>query len=151
MSEHAKQREAGTRKILAAMTSQGLSFKTLAGKVGLSPFIVAAAVMGQMALPKDAASRAAAALALPDAEDFLAEIPMRGSLGEAVPTDPTIYRLYEIVQVYGTTLKALIHEEFGDGIMYAINFKLDIARRADPNGDRVVVTLDGKFLPYQWG
>ena len=149
MSEHAKEREAGTRKIVAAMKSKGLSFKALAGKVGLSPFIVAASVMGQMALPKDAASRAAAALAMPDAEDFLAEIPMRGSLGEAVPTDPTIYRFYEIVQVYGTTLKALIHEEFGDGIMSAIDFDLDLSREPDPHGDRVKIVMTGKFLKYK--
>ena len=68
-----------------------------------------------------------------------------------MPTDPTMYRFYEVLQVYGPTIKALIHEEFGDGIMSAINFRLDVARREDPAGDRVVVTLDGKFLPYQWG
>ena len=131
------------------MTAKDLSFKTLAGKVGLSPFIVAAAVMGQMALPKDAAARAAAELAMPDAGDFLTEIPMRGSLGEAVPTDPTIYRFYEIVQVYGTTLKALIHEEFGDGIMSAIDFDLDLSREPDPHGDRVKIVMTGKFLKYK--
>jgi len=149
MSEHAKEREAGTRKIVAAMKSEGVSFKALAGMAGLSPFIVAAAVMGQMALPKEAAARAAAALAMPEAEDFLAEIPMRGSLGEAVPIDPTIYRFYEIVQVYGTTLKALIHEEFGDGIMSAIDFDLDLSREPDPNGDRVKIVMTGKFLKYK--
>jgi len=149
MSEHAKEREAGTRKIVAAMKSEGVSFKALAGMAGLSPFIVAAAVMGQMALPKEAAACAAAALAMPEAEDFLAEIPMRGSLGEAVPIDPTIYRFYEIVQVYGTTLKALIHEEFGDGIMSAIDFDLDLSREPDPNGDRVKIVMTGKFLKYK--
>ena len=149
MSEHAKEREAGTRKIVAAMKSEGVSFKALASKAGLSPFIVAAAVMGQMALPKEAAARAATALAMPEAEDFLAEIPMRGSLGEAVPIDPTIYRFYEIVQVYGTTLKALIHEEFGDGIMSAIDFDLDLSREPDPNGDRVKIVMTGKFLKYK--
>ena len=149
MSEHAKEREAGTRKIVAAMKSEGVSFKALAGMAGLSPFIVAAAVMGQMALPKEAAARVAAALAMPEAEDFLAEIPMRGSLGEAVPIDPTIYRFYEIVQVYGTTLKALIHEEFGDGIMSAIDFDLDLSREPDPNGDRVKIVMTGKFLKYK--
>jgi cyanate lyase len=149
MSEHAKEREAGTRKILAAMKTKGLSLKELAGKVGLSPFIVAASVMGQMALPKEAASRAAAALGLPEAEDFLTEIPMRGSLGDPVPTDPTIYRFYEILQVYGTTLKALIHDEFGDGIMSAIDFDLDLSRQPDPNGDRVKIVMSGKFLKYK--
>ena len=74
---------------------------------------------------------------------------MRGSLGEAVPIDPTIYRFYEIVQVYGTTLKALIHEEFGDGIMSAIDFDLDLSREPDPNGDRVKIVMTGKFLKYK--
>jgi len=73
-----------------------------------------------------------------------------GALDAPVPTDPTIYRFYEVLQVYGPTIKELIHEEFGDGIMSAINFRLDVARAPDPAGDRVVVTLDGKFLPYQW-
>jgi cyanate lyase len=68
-----------------------------------------------------------------------------------VPTDPTIYRFYEVLQVYGPTIKELIHEQFGDGIMSAINFRLDVRREPDPGGDRVVVVMDGKFLPYQWG
>ena len=149
MSEYAKEREAGIRKILAAMKSKQMTFRTLAEKAGLSPFIVTASVMGQMALPKDAAARAASILDLPAAEDFLAEIPMRGSLGEVVPTDPTIYRFYEIVQVYGTTLKALINEEFGDGIMSAIDFDLDLSREPDPHGDRVKIVMTGKFLKYK--
>jgi cyanate lyase len=74
---------------------------------------------------------------------------MRGSLDSAVPVDPTIYRFYELIQVYGPTIKALIHEEFGDGIMSAIDFDMEIKRREDPKGDRVVVTLNGKFLPYK--
>ena len=77
-------------------------------------------------------------------------MPYKGSRPTAVPTDPLIYRFYELVNVYGTTLKELIHEEFGDGIMSAVNFRLDVRRVPDPAGDRVVVTLDGKFLPYQW-
>ena len=80
----------------------------------------------------------------------LTRFPSRGALGAAVPTDPTVYRLYEVLQVYGPALKELIHEEFGDGIMSAINFQLDLQRREDPGGDRVVITLDGKFLAYQW-
>ncbi|HEY4854298.1 MAG TPA: cyanase, partial [Streptosporangiaceae bacterium] len=76
--------------------------------------------------------------------------PTRGALETAVPVDPTMYRFYEVLQVYGPTIKELIHEEFGDGIMSAINFRLDVSRVPDPAGDRVVVTLDGKFLPYQW-
>ncbi len=76
--------------------------------------------------------------------------PTRGALETAVPVDPTMYRFYEVLQVYGPTIKELIHEEFGDGIMSAINFQLDVSRVPDPAGDRVVVTLNGKFLPYQW-
>jgi len=86
-----------------------------------------------------------------DIATALQEIPSRGAHDGAVPVDPTVYRLYEIVQVYGPALKALIHEEFGDGIMSAINFKVDLERVPDPGGDRVRITLDGKFLPYQWG
>jgi cyanate lyase len=149
MSEQAGERAAGTRKILGAMKAKRLTFRALAREIGLSPFIVTASIMGQMALPKDAASRAAVVLGLSEAEDFLTEIPARGSLGEAVPTDPTIYRFYEIVQVYGTTLKALIHEEFGDGIMSAIDFDLDLSREPNPDGDRVKIVMTGKFLKYK--
>ena len=102
-----------------------------------------------MPLPQDAAAKASDVLSLPEAKEFLTEIPIRGSLGAAVPTDPTIYRFYEIVQVYGTTLKALIHEEFGDGIMSAIDFDLDLSRQSDPNGDRVKIVMTGKFLKYK--
>jgi cyanate lyase len=87
-----------------------------------------------------------------EAQDILSalqEFPMRGALDSAVPVDPTIYRFYELIQVYGPTIKALIHEEFGDGIMSAIDFDMEIKRKEDPKGDRVVVTLNGKFLPYK--
>src|SRR5579863_6768496 len=87
------------------------------------------------------------------AEDVMQALqlqPTRGALDSAVPADPTIYRFYEVLQVYGPTIKELIHEQFGDGIMSAINFRLDVRREPDPGGDRVIVTLDGKFLPYQW-
>ena len=81
---------------------------------------------------------------------MLAAVPMRGGLPTAVPTDPTIYRFYEVLQVYGGAIKELIHEQFGDGIMSAINFSVDVQKKPHPAGDRVVVTLDGKFLPYDW-
>jgi cyanate lyase len=138
-----------SRKIRSAMKTKGLSFRRLAHEVGLSPFIVTAALLGQMQLPKVAATKVAALLEMPEAEDFLIEIPMRGSPDQAVPTDPVIYRFYEIVQVYGTTLKALIQEEFGDGIMSAIDFDLDLTRQPDPNGDRVRIVMTGKFLKYK--
>ena len=131
------------------MKDKKLTFKAVAEKTGLSPFILTAALHGQMSLPPDAAKKAAKALGMPEAEEFLAEVPARGSLGQAVPTDPTIYRFYEIVQVYGTTLKALIDEEFGDGIMSAIDFDLDLTRQPDPAGDRVRIVMTGKFLKYK--
>jgi cyanate lyase len=137
------------RRILRAMQAKGLTFASLAARLGLSPFIVTASLLGQMSLPKKAAAEAASALDIAEAEDFLTQIPMRGSLGQAVPTDPVIYRFYEIVQVYGTTLKALIEEEFGDGIMSAIDFDLDLSRQPDPHGDRVRIVMTGKFLKYK--
>jgi cyanate lyase len=149
LTDRPDERQAQSNVLLRAMTAKNLTLKALAAEVGLSPFIVAAALHGQMQLPKDAAARAAKALGVEGADEFLTEIPMRGSLGQAVPTDPTIYRFYEIVQVYGTTLKDLIHEEFGDGIMSAIDFDLDLTRQPDPNGDRVRIVMTGKFLKYK--
>lgn len=111
-----------------------------------------AALLGQMTMSKDQATAAANALGLNLSEEEIAllmTVPYRGSLGQQVPTDALVYRFYEIVQVYGTTFKALIEEEFGDGIMSAIDFKMDIQRQPDPAGDRVVITLNGKFLPYK--
>ena len=110
-----------------------------------------AALLGQHPMTADQADAAVALLDLgDDVREALQLQPTRGALDAPVPTDPTIYRFYEVLQVYGPTIKELIHEEFGDGIMSAINFRLDVARAPDPAGDRVVVTLDGKFLPYQW-
>ncbi len=110
-----------------------------------------AALLGQHPMTADQADAAVALLELgDDVREALQLQPTRGALDAPVPTDPTIYRFYEVLQVYGPTIKELIHEEFGDGIMSAINFRLDVARVPDPAGDRVVVTLDGKFLPYQW-
>jgi cyanate lyase len=102
-------------------------------------------------MTEEQASAAASLLDLSDDARLALQLqPSRGDLDAAVPTDPTMYRFYEVLQVYGTTIKELIHEEFGDGIMSAINFRLDVSRDPDPAGDRVVVTLNGKFLPYQW-
>jgi cyanate lyase len=149
MTEIANDPEALRRRMQRAMKAKGFSFRSLAAEIGLSPFIVTAALLGQMSLPKEAAALAAAALDIPEAQDLLMQVPMRGSLGQPVPTDPLIYRFYEIVQVYGTTLKALIEEEFGDGIMSAIDFDLDLTRQPDPNGDRVRIVMTGKFLKYK--
>lgn len=143
--------EAG-QLVVAARTRLGLSWSAIADSLESPVAWSTAALLGQHPMPAELAARAAALLELDDeAAVAFAMQPSRGALESPVPTDPTIYRLYEVVLVYGPTIKALIHEEFGDGIMSAINFKLDVARRADPGGDRVVITLDGKFLPYQWG
>jgi cyanate lyase len=145
-----KQEAAGL--VLAAKTRLGLTWASIAEALDCPVAWSTAALLGQHPVPAALAERAAALLELgDDAAVAFTMQPTRGALDTAVPTDPTMYRFYEVLQVYGPTIKALIHEEFGDGIMSAINFKLDIARREDPNGDRVVVTLDGKFLPYQWG
>lgn len=149
MSELATERQDLERKMLRAMKAKGTSFRRLAAETGLSPFIVTAALLGKMSLPKEAAAKVATVLEMPEAQDFLIEIPLRGSLGREIPIDPLIDRFYEIVRVYGTTLKALIEEEFGDGIMSAIDFDLDLTRQPDPNGDRVKIVMTGKFLKYK--
>ncbi len=137
--------------IQAAMRDQRLTFTDLAQRLDAAPLWTAAAVLGQHPFPRATAEALVSALDLPaEAVPALEEIPTRGALETAVPTDPTIYRLYEVLQVYGPALKALIHEEFGDGIMSAINFRAGVERVADPDGDRVRIVLDGKFLPYQW-
>ena len=140
-----------TEKILAAKRSKGLSWKEIASKVGgASPIIITAALLGQMKLDAAQARTAAELLGL-DSEDakLLAEIPYRGSLPPGPPTDPLIYRFHELVQVYGTTWKELIQEEFGDGIMSAIDFEMTMERQPDPKGDRVKISMTGKFLPYK--
>ncbi|MCT9087996.1 cyanase [Streptomyces sp. ASQP_92] len=132
-----------------AKLRKDLSWKEIADAAGLSVAFVTAAVLGQHALPADSARAVAELLGLDDdAAPLLTTVPSRGSIPGGVPTDPTIYRFYEMLQVYGTTLKALVHEEFGDGIISAINFRLDVRKVADPEGgERAVITLDGKYLP----
>lgn len=135
--------------ILLAKARKDLSFAQITEGTGLSEAFVTAALLGQHPLPANAAQAVADTLGLDaDAVALLQTIPLRGSLGNGVPTDPTIYRFYEMLQVYGTTLKALVHEKFGDGIISAINFKLDIKKVEDSEGgSRAVITLDGKYLP----
>ena len=139
-----------TAQILAAKRRKGLTFAEIADRLGRDRVWVTAALLGQHPFDADGAGKLEELLEFEDATALLQEVPMRGSLDRAVPTDPTIYRLYEVLQVYGTTIKALIHEDFGDGIMSAISFNLDIERHAHEDGDRVRITLDGKFLPYKW-
>ncbi|NKQ55856.1 cyanase [Amycolatopsis sp. K13G38] len=137
--------------VLAAKVRLGLTWADLAEALGTPLAWTTAALLGQHPLTKEQAARAGEILELDaDTVTALRLQPTRGALDSPVPTDPTIYRFYEVLQVYGPTIKELIHEQFGDGIMSAINFRLDVKRVPDPAGDRVVVTLDGKFLPYQW-
>jgi cyanate lyase len=144
-------REELTRKILTAKRAKKMSWTTIVAEIGGgSAVYLTAALMGQMRLRPEQAERAAELFDLGDDEKvLLQEIPYRGSLPAMVPTDPLIYRFYELVQVYGTTWKELIQEEFGDGIMSAIDFDMSIERQPDPKGDRVKLTLSGKFLPYK--
>lgn len=138
--------------VLAAKARLGLTWQHIADALAAPLAWTTAALLGQHPLGPDQAETAARVLELgPDAVAAFVAQPMRGALAQPVPTDPTIYRFYEVLQVYGPTIKELIHEKFGDGIMSAINFKIDVDRRDDPGGERVVVTLDGKFLKYQWG
>ncbi|MBT2406595.1 MULTISPECIES: cyanase [unclassified Streptomyces] len=132
-----------------AKIRKNVSWQQIADAAGLSAAFVTAAVLGQHPLPADAAKAVAELLDLDDdAVTLLQTIPTRGSIPGGIPTDPTIYRFHEMLQVYGTTLKALVHEQFGDGIISAINFKLDVKKVADPDGgERAVITLDGKYLP----
>jgi cyanate lyase len=140
-----------TEEILAAKRSRGLSWSELAERLNAPVEWTTAALLGQFPLDETRARAVTDALGLQeDAIPELTASPMRGGLDGAVPTDPTIYRLYEIVQVYGPALKELIHEEFGDGIMSAINFGFTVRRLPGDQGDRVEITLNGKFLPYEW-
>jgi cyanate lyase len=111
---------------------------------------VTSALLGQATMSKEEAQKTVELLGLGgDVAAALQEMPSKGSVGQTVPVDPLIYRFHEITQVYGTTIKALIHEMFGDGIMSAIDFEMDIQKKEDPKGDRVVITMNGKFLPYK--
>jgi cyanate lyase len=143
-------RQTVTQKIISAKVGKGLKWADIAEKIGQSKEWATAACLGQMTFSKTQAEIAQGLFGLSDEETaWLQIVPYKGSLPSAVPTDPLIYRWYEIVSVYGTTIKELIHEEFGDGIMSAIDFSMDIQREADPKGDRVQVVLSGKFLPYK--
>ena len=139
-----------TEMIVAAKIDKGLKWGEIAEKMGQSKEWATAACLGQMTLTQKQAEGVGKMLGLPkEAVKLLQVVPYKGSLATAVPADPLIYRWYEIVNVYGTTIKELIHEEFGDGIMSAIDFTMDISREADPKGDRVHVVMSGKFLSYK--
>ncbi len=138
-----------TRKLLAAKNTKGLTFADLGKVVGRDEVWVAALCYRQASASQEEASKLVGALGLePEVAQALTEFPTKG-LGPIVPTDPLIYRFYEIMQVYGMPLKAVIHEKFGDGIMSAIDFTVHVDKEEDPKGDRVKVTMSGKFLPYR--
>jgi cyanate lyase len=150
MGEIVMNKQSLTDKIVLSRHLKGITWKKLAEAIGRSPGFATAALLGQMSLSREEAQKAGQLLDLTEDEIvLLQQVPYRGSLPTAIPVDPLIYRFYEITQVFGTTLKALIEEEFGDGIMSAIDFELNVDRISDPKGDRVKVTLNGKFLPYR--
>jgi cyanate lyase len=139
-----------TEKIIATKVAKGLKWSDVAAKVGLSKEWVTAACLGQMTLNAEQAGVVGGLFGLSEEEkNWLMVVPYKGSLPTAVPSDPLIYRFYELVNVYGSTFKELIHEEFGDGIMSAIDFRMDLKREAHSAGDRVSITMSGKFLPYK--
>ena len=139
-----------SERVLAAKTAKGLTWARLAESVGLGEVWLASCGHGENCLDPESAGKLAELLGLtPEVKVALSEPPLKGwSMEKPVPTDPLIYRFYEIVAVYGTTIKDVIQEKFGYGIMSAIDFKMEIDKESNPKGDRVVVKLNGKFLPY---
>lgn len=144
-------RSEATEVILEAKRIKELSFSGIAQELGTDRVWTTAALLGQHPFDASTARRLQGLLDLSDeVVAVLGEIPTRGSFDQLPPTDPTLYRLYEALQVYGPALKELIHEDFGDGIMSAITFRSDVQRIDAEEGPRVQITLDGKFLPYKW-
>jgi len=138
-----------TETLLVAKKQKGLTFADLGKTVGRDEVWIAALFYRQASASQEEAMKLASVLDLgTDVAEALTEFPTKG-LGQVVPTDPLVYRFYEIMQVYGMPLKAVIHEKFGDGIMSAIDFTLGVDKEQDPKGDRVRITMSGKFLPYK--
>lgn len=139
-----------TEAIMVAKKEKGMSWTEIGDAIGLSDVFTASVCLGQNSLVKDDATKLAELLGLcSDVADALSTCPMKGADTDLVSKDPLIYRFYEIAYVYGGAIKECIHEKFGDGIMSAIDFTVDVDKQADPKGDRVVVTMNGKFLPYK--
>jgi cyanate lyase len=139
-----------TEQILRAKASKGLTFAELAGTVGCNPVFLAAVCYRQASASREQAEKLLELLGLgADLLPALTSFPVKGGLMPAVPVDPLLYRFHEILQVYGLPLKDVIQESFGDGIMSAIDFTIDVEREGDPKGDRVKITMSGKFLPYK--
>jgi cyanate lyase len=140
-----------TEQIVLARLRQGLTWQELADAIGKPMLWTTSALLGQHPIPPELGKVLVEMLGLDESVlPVLAAVPLRGDGVASVPTDPTIYRFHEALQVYGRAIKEVIHEQFGDGIMSAINFSVDLQKKQHPTGDRVVVTMDGKFLPYQW-
>jgi cyanate lyase len=140
-----------TEQIVVARLAKGLTWQELADAIDRPVVWTTSALLGQHPIPAELGRVLVELLGLDEsAVPLLAAVPIRAAQPTAVPTDPTIYRFYEALQVYGPALKELIHEQFGDGIMSAINFSVDLQKKPHPSGDRVVVTFDGKFLAYDW-
>jgi len=140
-----------TEQIVVARLAKGLTWQELADAIDRPVVWTTSALLGQHPIPAELGKVLVEMLGLDQsAIPLLAAVPIRAAQPTAVPTDPTIYRFYEALQVYGPALKELIHEQFGDGIMSAINFSVDLQKKPHPSGDRVVVTFDGKFLAYDW-
>ena len=140
-----------TEQIVVARLAKGLTWQELADAIDRPVVWTTSALLGQHPIPAELGKVLVEILGLDQsAIPLLAAVPIRAAQPTAVPTDPTIYRFYEALQVYGPALKELIHEQFGDGIMSAINFSVDLQKKPHPSGDRVVVTFDGKFLAYDW-
>ncbi len=138
-----------TEEIMAAKKASGLGWEALSEKVGISPVFLTSACLGMNSLQKEPADKVCEVLNLPiEVSSALQEFPHK-SWDKAVPTDPVLYRFYEAIGVYGETMKEIIHEKFGDGIMSAIDFSMAIDKEENPQGDRVVITMNGKFLPYK--
>ena len=138
-----------TETIITAKTQSGLSWEAIAAQVGLAPVFITSACLGMNSLKAEPADKLCQVLGLPaEVSTALQAFPHK-SWDKTIPTDPVIYRLYEVVGVYGDTIKALIHEKFGDGIMSAIDFSMHIDKEENPAGDRVKITMNGKFLPYK--
>ncbi|MEZ5581554.1 MAG: cyanase [Candidatus Competibacteraceae bacterium] len=140
-----------TKAILEAKAAKGLSWDSIASAVGMHPVFVCSACLGENSMDMASAKTLCTALDLgEEVATALTTYPYKGaSQHKMIPTDPLVYRFYEIMLVYGGTLKEIIHEKFGDGIMSAIDYTMDVAKQEDPKGDRVVVTMNGKFLPYK--
>ena len=145
-------REGLTERLLDIKREKSWSWKFICEQIGgMSPILITGAILGQMKLTKPQAERAAKLFGLSESEQaMLNEVPMRGTSAPMPPADPLIYRFYELIMVNGPALKALIEEEFGDGIMSAIDFDMEITRQTDPKGDRVSIGMSGKFLPYKY-